>query len=396
MTHRLHIGLIAQGGRNWVGGLELTKNLTVAVTRYCRSVNRDVKVTVFGIGGRDASVVDFLADNNIEFADIPFARQPSLVRRFANRYLFLEKLSAPHPNQHFANVCDERGIDFVYPIASMPESAKCRSAVWIPDLQHCRLPQFFTPKDCQSRTDLFESYAQTARRIVFSSRDSEHDFAELFPNARVMTKVLPFRVIMPNDVLNQPKDTVRDKYHLPDQFFLVCGQFWAHKNQGLVLEALERLINNHPDILVVMTGRLSDYRNESHIDQFLAGIHVRGLSRNVRILGLVPKTDQLQLMRASVAVIQPSLFEGWSTVVEECHALGKQLILSDIPSHIEQAVPRSRFFPRHSADRLAEVMAELWLTLKNSGDFDECAAAESYERLVLKFGEQFCELAEQP
>ena len=396
MTKPLHIGLIAQGGRNWVGGLELTKNLTVAVTRYCRSVERDVKFTVFGIGGRDASLVDFPSDENIEFAHTPSAPPVSLARKVANRYLLLEKLFAPQPNQHLATQCDERGIDFVYPITGMPESALCRSAVWIPDLQHCRLPHFFSPKDCQSRTTLFETYAKTAKRIVFSSRDSEQDFAEFFPDAKVKTSVLPFRVIMPADVLKEPRNLVRQKYHLPDRFFLVCGQFWAHKNQVLVLDALEHLIVSNPDILVVMTGRLSDYRNESHIDQFLAGIQTRGLSYNVRILGLVPKPDQVQLIRASLAIIQPSLFEGWSTVVEECHSLGKRLILSDIPSHIEQDVPGARYFLRHSADSLADAMTDIWLDSTTSDALDECSAAESYDQLVLQFGQQFCEIAEQP
>ena len=49
-------------------------------------------------------------------------------------------------------------------------------------------------------------------------------------------------------------------------------------------------------------------------------------------------------IRASAAVIQPSQFEGWSTVIEDARALGKPLIASDFPVHLEQNIPNSSFF----------------------------------------------------
>ena len=36
--------------------------------------------------------------------------------------------------------------------------------------------------------------------------------------------------------------------------------------------------------------------------------------------------DQLRLMKESLGVIQPSLFEGWSTVIEDAKALNKKSI----------------------------------------------------------------------
>ena len=60
-------------------------------------------------------------------------------------------------------------------------------------------------------------------------------------------------------------------------------------------------------------------------------------------------------MRASIAVINPSLIEGWSTTVEEAKSLGVPLILSDIPVHREQNQEVMFFDPR-SARSLAETM----------------------------------------
>ena len=58
-------------------------------------------------------------------------------------------------------------------------------------------------------------------------------------------------------------------------------------------------------------------------------------------------------MRKSIAIIQPSLFEGWSTIVEESRSIGKNIILSDLGVHKEQNFSRSIFFQRNSYEDLA-------------------------------------------
>jgi hypothetical protein len=63
-------------------------------------------------------------------------------------------------------------------------------------------------------------------------------------------------------------------------------------------------------------------------------------------------------MRHSLAVIQPSLFEGWSTVVEDARCLGKKIILSDLLVQVEQNPQGSEFFERHSPQQLADLIAE--------------------------------------
>ena len=50
----------------------------------------------------------------------------------------------------------------------------------------------------------------------------------------------------------------------------------------------------------------------------------------------ISREDQLGLMRDSLAVVQPSLFEGWGTVVEDAKTLGVQVLCSDIEIHHEE------------------------------------------------------------
>ena len=61
-------------------------------------------------------------------------------------------------------------------------------------------------------------------------------------------------------------------------------------------------------------------------------------------------------MNYSQSVINPSLFEGWSTTVEESKTLNKQILLSRIPVHIEQDPTNGKYFSPSSYLELADAM----------------------------------------
>jgi hypothetical protein len=92
-------------------------------------------------------------------------------------------------------------------------------------------------------------------------------------------------------------------------------------------------------------------------------------------------------------VIQPSLFEGWSTVVEDARCLGKKLILSDFPVHLEQDPPGSVFFDRNSPEQLADLIGEWWEKLSSGPDVDqENLSLKRNKEDVQKFGYRFLEI----
>ena len=59
-------------------------------------------------------------------------------------------------------------------------------------------------------------------------------------------------------------------------------------------------------------------------------------------------------MKNSYAIIQPSLFEGWSTVVEDAKALNKFIFLSDLNVHKEQNPKNASFFDATNEEDLVE------------------------------------------
>ena len=63
-----------------------------------------------------------------------------------------------------------------------------------------------------------------------------------------------------------------------------------------------------------------------------------------KYLGTVTFKEVLSLIYHSVAVIQPSKFEGRSSTVEQAKSMGKKIILSNIDIHKEQNPLRGKYF----------------------------------------------------
>ncbi|MEW6402816.1 MAG: glycosyltransferase, partial [Chloroflexota bacterium] len=128
----------------------------------------------------------------------------------------------------------------------------------------------------------------------------------------------------------------------------------------------------------------------------LARVSTLSLHGNLRILGRVPEEHLYQLMRRSLAILQPSLFEGWNTSVEEAKSLGKTVILSDIPVHREQSPPGARYFHPDDASTLAKILIDIYAQGKPGPDLQmEEQARHNMSERVRAFAQAFDAIVEQ-
>jgi glycosyltransferase involved in cell wall biosynthesis len=248
---------------------------------------------------------------------------------------------------------------FFYPSTS-GRPLPWRSGSWIPDFQHIHMPELFSEQDIRARNCAFGRMAKSSSLVVVSSEMARRDFVRLYPYASSKVKVLKFGSLIDGNVLSTTPADVIWRYSLPARFFLVCNQMWMHKDHGVIVDALEILAKTGVRPIVVCTGAMEDYRNPNYPKDFVSKVSYAGLGEQFRMLGFIPRLDQLQLMRACLAVVQPSRFEGWSTVVEDARSLGKSAILSDFPVHIEQSPPGALYFPIGNPQRLAEHLSTAW------------------------------------
>ncbi len=276
-------------------------------------------------------------------------------------------------------------IDFLYPnVIDKIKIKGLKRVNWIPDFQEEFLPQFFSKKEIDFRKKYQKEVVCEGDYVVFSSKDAHSHFLKLYPESRAKSHVLPFTVSHPDfsdlDIL-----TLRKKYQLPKAYFFVPNQFWAHKNHKVVLEAVRNLKQKGTNLVVAFSGKQNDYRNSDYVSSLKSYINQWELTDNIRFLGFLDRKEQLSLMRHSLAIVQPSLFEGWSTVVEDAKALNKYIILSNLPVHQEQIKVGVTFFEPESVTMLAQILKINFNTPRDTTNYE-------YDKERINFGLRFMEL----
>lgn len=391
MSRPLRIGLVMQGGTGWMGGSEYIKNLAQAVTAAARVDGADIALSLITGHPLDERMRSELGIEII-------VQLPPRKRGMVSRWLRAG-------DRAFAGAVRHAQIDFLYPLtydnehnvgASFPLRGleATRWAGWIPDFQHRHLPELFSEAEIAKRDSGIAALARDAATIVFSSESSAADYRRFCAGANARAEVLRFCTAPVPEWIAGDAPAAQAMYHLPDRFFLISNQLWKHKNHLLVLDALGLLADRGVRPHVVCTGQPADFRDKNFVNVVLQRIHERGLGAQVALLGLVARTTQIQLMRRAAAVVQPSLCEGWSTVVEDARLLGKTVVLSNLEVHHEQNPPGARFFDRTSAESLATALAEAWENESPGPDRTrEAQATAAAQDAQLQFGRRFLEIA---
>jgi len=151
--------------------------------------------------------------------------------------------------------------------------------------------------------------------------------------------------------------SVREQYGLPQKYFMISNQFHKHKNHKVLLLALAKLKQIGSEVHLAMTGRFPAASHSPYMKELHELINQHNLQSQINMLGIIPRKEQLLLMKHSQAVIQPSLFEGWSTVIEDAMSLQVPVIASNIPVNIEQLGEKGKYFNPHNEDELAAILA---------------------------------------
>lgn len=224
---------------------------------------------------------------------------------------------------------------------------------WLPDFQHRQLPELFSRRAWWTREARFQIISRTRGHILLSSEDAHSDMLRFYGASNALIHVAPFTVLMSNFPTYEEGERARLHYNLPERFVFLPNQFWLHKNHRIVIEALGFLRERAP--LIVASGG-GDHRSPMLLRELQGRLSDLGATDRFRNLGHIPYSDVLALNARADALLNPSLFEGWSTTVEEAKALGTPLILSDLAVHREQVVSDGIFFNPRSAEECARVI----------------------------------------
>jgi glycosyltransferase involved in cell wall biosynthesis len=146
---------------------------------------------------------------------------------------------------------------------------------------------------------------------------------------------------------------------LPKKYFLISNQLWVHKDHKTAFKALWLLRRQeYTDIHIICTGQTYDFRFPSYYQEVQDYIIELGLETHIHFLGFIPKIEQIAILQKSIAIIQPTLFEGGpgGGAAYDAVAYGVPAIVSDIPVNTEIQYPLVVFFKVGNAEDLCQKM----------------------------------------
>lgn len=367
----MKIGILSQGFTGWGGGIDFIRYMLSYLDEE-QKTNPDIHMTLF------LPKDDFL--EKLKKTSYPVRNLLSQLKKrkalrwekrpgFSSGYLLNTYkefavstdivMSGSSLNAQLNSAISAK-LDMVFPCMDVPD--KSFSLPWVGylfDFQHRYYPEFFSKDEIQSRNNAFEEMLFKAQHIVVNGRAVINDAKLFYPAHTAKLHALPFCPCPMPHWLDMQLEA-RGKYEITRPYFLICNQFWKHKDHRTAFLAFKEYCDRGGDALLICTGSTNDFRFPEYFQEISHLIDKLNLTKKIRILGHIPKDDQISLMKNALSVIQPTLFEGGpgGGASYEAISLGIPVIASDIPINKEMNCGEVTFFPAGDSLRLAEIMCE--------------------------------------
>lgn len=374
MAHqnRKRIGIVFNFSGSWLGGVYYIQNIIKALNYL--DDHQKPTILIF----HNAELSKYAKEIEYPYIELIPWNFTSIYKGYllswiTRKNIFVQKL------------LDIYQLDGIYPLYDQPVAlpdATTKIVTWFPDLQHKFYPNYFGKINLFLREMRLNLMLKNSNVLVVSSNDVASHFHQFYTIPKTLKiHVLPFVSMIDDFSFDNAKELLV-KYELPDVYYMVSNQFYEHKNHMVVFKALSHLKKNNVKVAIVFTGKMEDYRNQVYMDRLKSEINENGIEDCIHLLGVIPRQDQLCLLKNAKAVIQPSCFEGWSTVIEDAKSLQVPVLASNIAVHIEQLEEKGFYFDPNDAVDLA-VLLEKFSKDKFLGPY------EDYQTRVEKFAANF-------
>jgi glycosyltransferase involved in cell wall biosynthesis len=233
----------------------------------------------------------------------------------------------------------------------------CALIGYRPDYQHRYLPHLFSAGRIIDRDARFGQLVHSSDAMVMNAHAVADDMRRFTPEPLPALHVLPFCPALTADWLRDRPELL-SAYSISGPYFIVCNKFWMHKDHITAFRALAEIAQRHPNLSLVCTGDTTDPRDPTYFEKLETETAKLGLGSRLRLLGHIPKRDQIELLKHAVALVQPTLFEGGpgGGSTYEAVALGQRVLLSDLPVNREIDDGDVRFFPPSDHVSLSKLM----------------------------------------
>jgi glycosyltransferase involved in cell wall biosynthesis len=140
---------------------------------------------------------------------------------------------------------------------------------------------------------------------------------------------------------------VRERFGLPPRYVLAVGTIEPRKNLRVLLEAMGRLGERAPGVVLALVGRQG------------WGELVPGAAERTRPLGRVSDEELAALYCGATGFVSPSLYEGFGLPLVEAMACGTPCLASDIPVYREVCGAACLYADPHDPEAFAAAIVRL-------------------------------------
>jgi glycosyltransferase involved in cell wall biosynthesis len=241
-----------------------------------------------------------------------------------------------------------------------------KSVVTIHDLIHERYPEQYNAIDVKIYNKKFRYACEQADKIIAISEQTKKDIIEFYktPEEKITVCYQSCNPAFGKTVSEEDKNKIKQKYGLPEQFFLSVGSIIERKNLLNICKAMF-LLRNELDIPLVVIGeggkykqQVKDYIKQNGVDNriiFLSDNQSAKSSKSFRSAIDFPAIYQL-----ATAMTYPSFFEGFGIPVVEALWSRLPVITSNISCLPEAGGNGAYYVNPASAEEIAEGMKKIY------------------------------------
>lgn len=201
---------------------------------------------------------------------------------------------------------------------------------------HIVVPSEFT------KTEVMEVYGVPAYRITVVP----NALGQLFEEARKNVQTQDSQIL----------ESVRQKYHLPQKYFLYVGTLQPRKNIPYLLQIFAAYLKKEDflsDVKLVLVGNRKAHHFDTQIDEYIKTLN---LEDRVVFPGYVEAEDLPLVYQGATLFVFPSLYEGFGIPLLEARAFGVPTLASDIPVHREIGGENGVYFPLYDVAKAALIL----------------------------------------
>ncbi|MGD1856065.1 MAG: glycosyltransferase family 4 protein [Leptolyngbyaceae cyanobacterium] len=276
--------------------------------------------------------------DNFKFQAIPRGLSPQAgFRGHLKRLWWLQRQMPQHFRQY------GQGLIFS-PLPEAPLYSGCRFVVTVHDL----IPLRFTQQFSAHLVGYFRKYVsrvvKQAEHILCDSVATANDLIEFYGISA--SKITPI-------LLAYDREHFRPSQSAAKKYFLYIGRQDPHKNLSRLIDAFRHVHQLNKDLELWLVGPM----DKRYTPTLVAQAQAAGVENSIRFLDYVAYDVLPELMGDAIALVFPSLWEGFGLPPLEAMACGTPVITSNLASLPEVVGEAAVLIDPYNVAELANAMA---------------------------------------